>query len=187
MSNQTLLGLVLILPWLTLFFMRKDEIKRFMPVALFTIITANIITEVGETFNLWVVKETIFPLSHTLTYELSLVPVLTMWLFKFTYGRFWRFIFADAIINIGFIYILMSFISARGIYEEFPSQPLGLTNFLTVAIHGPLLPTIHGALLYVYQMWQEDALVPAMKKLFSPQLQTAATKPIYKDEDDKRE
>jgi len=32
-------------------------------------------------------------------------------------------------------------------------------------------------------MWQEDTLVPAIKKLFSPKLQPAATKPIFEDED----
>ncbi len=34
MSNQILLWSVLILPWLTLFFMKKEDIKRLMPASL---------------------------------------------------------------------------------------------------------------------------------------------------------
>ncbi|WP_269083310.1 hypothetical protein [Ornithinibacillus contaminans] len=35
MLNQVILWGILIAPWLTLFFMKKDAIKRYMPVAIF--------------------------------------------------------------------------------------------------------------------------------------------------------
>ncbi|MFX4261837.1 hypothetical protein ACOBQJ_06520 [Pelotomaculum propionicicum] len=155
--------------------MKKDEIKRFMPVALFTSITSMIIVEVGATFKLWALHETVSPLSHTFTYHLGLAPVATLWLYKFTFEKFWRYVAVEVLYNLGFVLIFIPWLALRGIRENIGAT--SLTLFLIV--------TVHGLLLYVYQMWQEDALVPAVKKLFSPKFQPAAAKPSFKDEDDK--
>lgn len=176
MNNQVILWAMILLPWLTLFFMKKEDIKRYMPVALFSIITSMIIVEVGGTFKLWTLRETISPLRHTFAYHLGLAPVVTIWLFKFTYRKFWRYIVVDAIYNLGFAFIFTPWLAARGIRENIQATSLSL--FIIV--------TMHGILLYVYQLWQEDALVPAVKKLFSTKLQ-AATKPLLKDEDDNKD
>lgn len=176
MNNQIFLWAILILPWLTLYFMKKEEIKRFIPVALFTSITSMIIVEVGASYKLWALKETIFPLTHTFPYHLGLAPVVAMWLFKFTYEKFWRYLSVDAIYNLVFAYVFTPWLAARGIRENIVATSLSL--FIIV--------TLHGLLLYIYQMWQEGALVPAVKKLFSPKFQPAATKPRLSGEDGKK-
>jgi hypothetical protein len=165
---------MLLLPWLTLFLMKKEDVKRFMPVGIFASITSMIIFEVGGTLNLWAAKETVFPLSHTAPYHLGLVPVVTLWLFKFTFTKFWRYIYVDLIYNIGFVFIMGPWLSARGIRENIGATSLSM--FLIV--------TAHGVLLYIYQMWQEDLLVPAVSKLFSSKLQPAANKPHLNEDDD---
>jgi len=154
------------------FFMKKDEIKRFMPVAIFASITSMVIGEVGATFNLWALHETVFPLTHTFPYHLGLNPVITIWLFKLTYSKLWKYIAADAIFNLVFAFVFTPWLALRGIRENIGVTSLGLY----------IIITLHGLLLYVYQLWQEDALVPAIKKLFSPLFQPAATKPPFKNE-----
>jgi len=173
MSNQFILWSMLLLPWLTLFFMRKGDIKRFMPAALFTSLTSMLVVEVGITLNLWVIQETAYPL-RSLSYHLGLSPVLIIWLLYATYGRFWWYLVLNVIQNFGFTYLLISFLSNRGI-----EQLIGISPFQTT-----IVASIHGILIYGYQMWQEDALVPAIKRLFSTKLQPAATKPIFDDEND---
>lgn len=175
MSNQVLLWVMFIVPWLTLFFMKKEDIKRFMPVALFAAFTSMIVDDAAGTLNLWVIRESIFPLSHTDTQIISLIPVLTIWLFKYTYGKVWRYIAVDAVINLMFTLIILPWFGSRGIIENILA-----TNLISFS-----MSTIHGLTLYVYQMWQEAALAPAIKKLFSTKPQLSATKPIFEDGDNK--
>ena len=171
MSNQVILWSMALLPWLTLFLMKRDDIKRFMPVALFGSITSIMIGDIGGTLKLWAFKESAFPLSHIFTYHLGLAPVLTMWLFRFTYERFWRFIAVDTILNLGFALIFAPWLAARGIRESINATSASLFLILTV----------HGVVLYIYQMWQENALAPAFKNLFSSKIQPTASKSLFKN------
>lgn len=175
MSNQAILWSMLILPWFTLFFMKREDIKRYMPVALFAAITSILIVEVGDTLKWWAVKETAYPL-HNISYLYGLNPVLTMWLLRFTYGRFWLYMVIDAVLNLGFAYLVLNyFLSSRGIFLY-----IGITPFQTF-----LITTAHGILLYGYQIWQEAIFARSYRTGFSMGLQPAAAKPLYQDEQDK--
>ncbi|MFX4261337.1 hypothetical protein ACOBQJ_03940 [Pelotomaculum propionicicum] len=173
MSNQFLLWSLVIVPWLTLIFMNKEDIKRFMPAALFTSLTSMVVVDVGITLNFWVVQETAYPL-RGLPYHLGLSPVLIIWMLYATYGRFWWYLVLNVIQNFGFTYLLIRYLSYRGIEQLTGISPLQTT----------IVASIHGILIYGYQMWQEDALVPAIKTLYSTKPQPAATKPLFKNEDD---
>jgi hypothetical protein len=174
MSIQIILWSMLIIPWLTLLFMKKEDVKRFMAVTLFAIVTGLLINDIAETLNLFIVRQTVFPLSHTMPYALSLFPVATIWVFRFTYGRFWLYMTANLVLDLFFNLLIMPLILKMGILEQ--------NNFSTYK--GLLLTLVHAVLLYGYQLWQEDALGPAVKKIFSTRLQPAAAKTIIKDEDD---
>jgi hypothetical protein len=151
---------MLILPWLTLFFMQKEDIKRFMPLALFTMLTASILVEAGITLKLWTIRETAYPLNHSISYVYGMDPVVAMWIFKFTYGRFGLFAAVDTAFNLGFSYIFTPWLASRGIKEL-------LTTRFTVF----LLATGLAILLYIFQMWQENAR--ADRKVTSYELQPA--------------
>ncbi len=172
MSNQFILWSMFIIPWLTLFFMKKEDIKRFMSLGLFTFWLSIIVTEIGITTGLWVLQETTFPLAVIPTYIYGIFPVIAMWIFKFTYGRFWIYLITELVLNISYVIILLPWMASRGI----------------IAFNAPLISYFvamgQGMLLYIYQMWQEDALVPAIKNLFSPKLQPAATKLLFRDVND---
>lgn len=175
MNNQVILWSMLILPWLTLFFMKKEDIKRYMPAALFAAITSIAIIEAGETLKWWAIKETVYPL-HNISYVYGMIPVLTMWLFRFTYGRFWLYMAIDSILNLGFTYLVLGYyLSNRGIFEY-----IGITPFQTF-----LIVTAHGILLYAYQIWQVGVFVRPDRTSFSTNLQPAAPKPLNQDEQDR--
>lgn len=175
MNNQLILWSMMLLPWLTLFLMKRDDLKRFMPVGLLGAITSMIAAEAGISLKLWAIRETIFPLSLILPHRLGLAPVVTIWLFKFAYGKFWRYIAVDAILNLVYTFIFAPWLATRGIWANINGTYLSIY----------LIVTIDGLLLYIYQMWHENALVPAVKKPFSRKLQPAVSKPTFEDENNK--
>ncbi|PKM76707.1 MAG: hypothetical protein CVU90_11020 [Firmicutes bacterium HGW-Firmicutes-15] len=178
MTNQVFSWSIFIAPWLTLFFMKREEIKRYMPVALLAIVITTIIHDTGIGLGFWVVRETAFPLYEMLPYFYGLIPVLTLWIFKFTNGRFWIYVITNIILDIGFaFYLLGNMFPNRGIYAL-----VGITSTQVL-----LLNLGHFTLLYVFQKWQEGELVTVAKNLFTPKLYSAATKPFFNNNSDKAE
>jgi len=178
MSNQLLSWAIFVVPWLTLVFMKKEDIRRYMPVALLAIVLTTIIHDVGIRFGFWVVEEAAYPMAEMLPYFYGLIPVLTMWIFRFTNGHILAYVITNIILDIGFVYSLLgSIFPARGIYAL-----VGITRFQVLLIN-----LVHFTLLYIYQKWQEGELVPVMKNLLSPAPQSAAAKPLVRDKDNRND
>lgn len=160
--------------WLTLFFMKKDKIKKWFPVGLAAIVTTTIIHDVGTTLGFWATIQPIFPFSEMLPYYYGTMPVLTIWVFKFTYGRFWLYMLVNLVLDIGFNFFLLSyFLPVRGIFE-FNINPL-FSLPITLG---------HAVVLYIYQIWQDDALL-STRDIKNYKLQPSAAKPLPKDDDSK--
>ncbi|SMC35092.1 hypothetical protein [Sporomusa malonica] len=179
MSNQVLLWSMLILPWLTLFFMPKENIKRWMPIALFSALTSVLAVELGENLGWFIYGETAYPLRTPSYIIFGLNIVITMWLFNFLYGRFWRYIIIDTVLNFGFIYLFhVYFLGSRGLFHEVGITPL----------QNALIVTFDGVLAYGYQMWQEGIFARSEIKSasYSSNLQPAATKPLPEDQDNEK-
>jgi hypothetical protein len=146
MSNQLLQwGVFFTVPWLTLFLMKKEDIKRFMPVGLMAIVTSVIIYELGITFQWWIVTETAYPL-HTMPFILGLFPALTIWVFKFTYKKLWIFLLTEVALNFAFDFGFLGWIV----------QITGIMHFDTMTrLEAVGVTTAHSIILYLYQIWQE--------------------------------
>jgi len=178
MSNQVVSWSMFIVPWLTLFFMNKEDIKRYMPVGLMAIVTTTIIHDIGITLGFWVVLESAFPLYEMLPYFYGNIPVLAMWVIKFTYGRFWLYVLTNTVLDIGFaFFILGKFFPTRGIYELVGISSLGVLS----------INYIHMVVLYSYQMWQEGIFVRSEKSNMSANVQPAAAKPLDQDDNTNNE
>ena len=169
MNNQILMWSMLFLPWLTLFFMKKEEIKRFMPVALFSALASILVVESGENLGWFIYGETTYPLRTSSYHIFGLNCVTTIWLFHFIYGNFWKYIIIDLVLNFGFIYLFhVYFLGGRGIFHE-----VGITPFINA-----LIATTDGVLIYAYQMWQEGIFVRYERKKNLRILQSEAAKPL---------
>jgi hypothetical protein len=179
MNNQILLWSTLIVPWLTLFFMAKENIKRWMPVALFSALTSVLAVELGENLGWFIYGEAAYPLRTPSYIIFGLNIVTTMWLFYFLYGRFWRYIVIDTVLNFGFIYLFhVYFLGSRGLFHE-----VGLTP-----LQNALIVTFVGVLAYGYQIWQEEIFVRSEIKSASycSNLQPSAAKPLPEEQDNQR-
>ncbi|WP_371370982.1 hypothetical protein [Sporomusa aerivorans] len=171
MSNQVILWAML-LPWLTLFFMDREDIKRFMPMALLTAVTGAIIVEAGITLQLWGVRETLYPLNQIPPYIYGAVPAFTIWIFKLTYGRFGLYVATNAVVDLGFAYIVLPWLVTRGIFE-----------FLSSSLLVYLINIGHEFALYGYQMWQEGIFTRSEKSTYAANLQPVAAKPLPPEDD----
>jgi hypothetical protein len=153
MNNQLLLWGMLILPWLTIFFMKKEDIKRFMPAALFTIVTSLFIADIGVGLRLWAVKETIYPLKEILPFSFSALPVATLWFLKLLYGRFRFYCIIQLLFSIAFAYMLLPWLYRRGILVK-----VNGTAFTTLLFTIP-----HFISIYFYHMWQVEGFARLKK------------------------
>lgn len=178
MTNQVFSWAAFVAPWLTLFFMKREYIKSYMPVAILAAALTTIIHDIGITLGFWVVRDNAYPLYEMLPYFYGLIPVLTMWIFRFTNDRLWFYIITNLVLDIGFVYYFLgNLLPARGIYA-------------LVGIARPqvlLINIVHFMLLYLYQKWQEGELLPVKEKSFGSDLQAAVAKPFpeqNRDEED---
>lgn len=179
MSNQVLLWSILILPWLTLFFMPKEPIQRWMPVALFSALASVFAVDLGENMGWFIYGEAAYPLSTPLYIILGLNIPITIWIFHLLYGRFWQYFVIDSILNFVFIYLFHAYLlGSRGLFRE-----IGLTPLQNTAI-----VIFTGVLAYGYQMWQEKVFVHSNIKTagYSSNLQPSAAKALPEDQDNER-
>jgi hypothetical protein len=171
--NQLIQWAMFIGPWLTLSLMKREDIKRYMPVGLFTALTGAIIGEFGSTLQFWEIGETAFPFKYTPLFAYGAIPITAMWVFKFTYGRFWTFVFTNAILDIGFAYVIFPWLVSIGVF-----------SFLRSSLVVYLINWGHQMILYGYQMWQDDIFVQKEEaNSFSTNLQPVATKPLPEEKD----
>ncbi len=163
MSNQMLLWAMLILPFLTFFFMGKKYIKRYIPAGLFAVLVSTIIGDVGGTFHFWVRHETAYPLHNLSPWNISLHMVVTMWVLKFTYRRYWVYLIVNAIFDLVYaFFFLNTFLPNKGIYNY-----VAITSFQVWLIN-----LVTANLIYLFQVWREGG-----------KLRLAAAKPLPKNQD----
>lgn len=167
MNNQVLLWGTFIVPWLTLFFMPPKDIKRFLPAGFLVTILCVIFTEIGISNGWWVIRETTYPLAVIPTYTYGAFPVMAMWSYKYTFGRFRLFLVTEAVLNAVLAFVIYPWIAGRGIKDFY-------SGLYIVFIFASAMALI----VYAYLLWQEDLLVRAM-----PNLQPASAKPLPKDHD----
>lgn len=173
MSNQAIHWSLFIVPWLTLFLVKKEDIKRYMPVALLATVLATIIHDVGITLGLWTLKETVFPFNEMTPYLYGAILVAILWVFKFTYGHLGKYALTSLIVHIFLNFLFLNiFLPSRGILI------LNVSPFLTLPI-----TLIHAVLLYSYQVWQEGIFSRSESPSYSSSLQPAAAKPLPQNQD----
>lgn len=173
MSNQTLLWASFVLSWLSVIFLKKTDLKRYMPVALFGSLVATIVIEMGITLHWWATKETVFPLVNMPIFNYGAFLTGIIWIFKFTYKRFWLFLSTNVVIDFILTGPLDKWLVNRAILELYD-----ITSFQLF-----LVATGNAIILYWYQLWQEGDASPFQILKYSQNVQPVASKPLKDNED----
>ena len=166
MSNQTILWGTLLLPWVTLLFMPKDDVKRYLPAGLLCVFLSIIFQEAGVTHGWWYFREYTYPFVMLPTYNYGLFPVIPIWILKYTYGHWKRYIAIGAINNTIFSFFIFPWFGSRGIIDF---------NASAIVF---ILASILAIIIYRYQTWQESIFSRNEKINHSMNLQPAVAKPL---------
>ena len=148
MLNKIILWSSFLGPWLTLFFMKKDAIKRYMPVTVFTALMATITSEMAYTYSWWKHTDVIVAWGYITnpSFIYGLFAVLTLWIFYFTSRSFWLYLTVNIAFNAfqWFFLIRWTFV-ALGIFEY-----VNITPFQVF-----VMGIFQALLIYGYHKWQE--------------------------------
>ncbi|MDC3413641.1 hypothetical protein NC797_08775 [Aquibacillus sp. 3ASR75-11] len=147
MLNQVLLWIGLIAPWFTLFFMKTDSIKRYMPVSVFVSLLLTIIYEIAYTFEWWTLKVYIVPWGFitNVTFVYGIFLIGTIWIFHFTYRNFKVYLITNSIVDAIFAFGFLQL-----------TEWLGVDEFVNLPLWGAYLIMLSLAfIIYFYQRWQE--------------------------------
>ncbi len=141
---------LLVVPWLTLLFMKKEHIKRYMPVALLGSLLVTLWNEFAYSFNWWSFKTTLVPsLIVNISFVYGVFLVGTIWIFYFTYRKFWLFLLTNIVID-GFLAFPVNYM-----FEQVGLYRLVNYNSWNIWFTAAGLSVV----LYVYQRWQEEVLI----------------------------
>jgi hypothetical protein len=127
--------------------MKKEEIKHYMPVAVFGSLIATIIAELAVALKWWIVMDNIFPFHDMAPYIYGTFPVGILWIFKFTNKCFIVFMLANAAFDYVLSFPILKYTAQSGILVVPNLTSTGLQLFLACMTEA--------VILYLYQLWQE--------------------------------
>ncbi len=167
MSNQFILWSSVILPWLSILFLKKEDIKRYMPAALLGSLIVVTIADMGITLKWWVIKENVFPLNEIEPFVYGIYPISIIWIFKYTYQKLWVYFATNFIIDFIASFFIYSWFVSRGVVE------INLSDSQMLLIH---ILTASG--IYAYLRWQDHILTTSEQAGLLAKLQPASAKPL---------
>jgi hypothetical protein len=148
-----LLWASLILPWFTLFFLKKQSIKRYMPVAIFTSLLMVVYNIIAYNQNHWEIQVSIIPSLKPLFVSgvFGVFVIITIWIFHYTYGNFLKFLITNIIVDFIFAIFPIHYLLQEklGIYQLINITPWE-RFFLFV---------VFSVIIYLYQKWQEEVFI----------------------------
>lgn len=110
MGIKTIMWILLLAPWVTVFFLDKDTVKRFMPVTIFTCLLMTIIFQIAYTFHWWTIFQSIVPWGYMIdvTFAYGLFAVGTLWIFRLTSHKFWLYVITNAVADFIFAFGILA-------------------------------------------------------------------------------
>jgi hypothetical protein len=108
---------MLIIPWLSAPFLGKKSFIRFLPVASFTNLFISVFSVMANKKKWWITKNPLTPGLVDFTYILGPFFVVTIWIFKLTYGNFRKYFITNAVLDILCAYPLAEIWERMGIFK----------------------------------------------------------------------
>lgn len=131
MKNQKFLYLaLLILPWLSVPFLGRSVFKKYLPASLFICTFTKAIDLFGEKKKWWRFYKGIPPLDSMNFFNFGPYLVTSLWILKWTYGKFRMYIISNMILHICFIYLGGAKLVSR--YKIFTLKKLNKFQYLSI-------------------------------------------------------
>ncbi len=142
LARKRLSFLTLVLPWLTVPFIRKNTFIRFLPTATFIGYIFALFSEVAKKNKLWKVRNGLFK-DYTLdvSYLYGLYLITTIWIFKLTFRNFLKYLVTNIVADYFFSFHIIKIFEKVGTFEF---KKMKHKNFFFISV---LLSVV----LYIYQ------------------------------------
>jgi hypothetical protein len=145
--SKPLLLLIMILPWFTIPLFGERPFKRFLPSGVFISLLVRIVNIIAKKRKWWWWYETIHPkLSGVFPFMLGPFLVGSLWILKWTYGKFFRFMMLNFLFDSFFTYIVVPYLTKFGIVSLVRMKKIQLMYVFTVL----------SLLLYIFQWLKEN-------------------------------
>jgi len=144
---------MLIIPWLSLFFINKHSLKRFMPVGILAALFVTMIFEMGYVFDWWTVKAKLVPWGHITSLPLTYGVFIpgTIWIYHYTFDRpMWVYFVFNSIVDAIYAFVLLRVLIYFEIYDLEKMKHFGIF----------IMMLIISVIIYVYQKWQDKIMMP---------------------------
>ncbi|WP_404351053.1 hypothetical protein LG311_08135 [Sutcliffiella horikoshii] len=149
MFVQLVMWSFLLLPWLLLIPLDKPKVKRYFPAGLFGALVLTFVFQMAEKFDWWEIKQNIVLLDNITPFVYGVFLVGTVIILYFTYERFIVFFVTNLIVDSFLSFGLSKWYEYLGIYELINMNEFGVL----------LLTTVIALLIYLYQKWQDGAMI----------------------------
>ncbi|UYZ19975.1 hypothetical protein [Mesobacillus jeotgali] len=118
LARKRLSFLTLVLPWLTVPFIRKNTFIRFLPTATFIGYIFALFSEVAKKNKLWKVRNGLFK-DYTLdvSYLYGLYLITTIWIFKLTFRNFLKYLVTNIVADYFFSFHIIKIFEKVGTFE----------------------------------------------------------------------
>ncbi len=144
--TQVALWATFIVPWFLLIPLDMKRVKQFLSVAFLTLVLTSIYWQIAEVMNWWTITNNLSFLSNISAFNYGFLPVVTIYLFYFTYPKTLLFFIVNIILD-----AFQAFVVSPFIFEKLGFYKMNtLSNFGLFIIIVSLVPII-----YFYQRWYE--------------------------------
>jgi hypothetical protein len=146
-SSKLFLITMLILSWLTLPFLGKGALKKFLPAGIFICVLTKFLDKFGERKKWWRFYKGISPLDSMDFFNFGPYLATSLWMLKLFYGKFGAFLVSNTILQIVFIYWGLKYVKR---FRILSLVFLSKFQYLVIDI-------IRAILLYSFQ-WAKDQI-----------------------------
>ncbi|GKU82938.1 hypothetical protein [Niallia sp. NCCP-28] len=131
--SKLLLVLMMILSWFSVPLLGKGVFKRFLPASLFMSLIVRIVNYIAKKQKWWWWYETLHPrLSGVIPFMLGPFLVGSLWILKWTYSKFFRYMILNLIVDSMFTYVLVYYLQKLGIASLVRMKKIGLMYVFTI-------------------------------------------------------
>jgi hypothetical protein len=115
-NNKRFLLLLMLLPWLSVPFLGKKSFKRFSLAAMLISVVFAIQSVISHRRGWWRVYPKLIPnVIGEFPFIVGPFYVGAMWILKFTYGKFFRYLLLNLGVDFFHIYIFVTWLKSQGI------------------------------------------------------------------------
>jgi hypothetical protein len=135
---------LLLVPWLTVFFIPTNVFKKYTPVAIFASFLVAINCMLSVPFKWWTVKGGLLnKVMNDLSFILGPFFIGTIWIFRLTFGKFWLYLLTNTFMDLFLAYPINWILQRLKVYK--------LVNFKSK--HVFILSIFFAIVIYPYQLF----------------------------------